>query len=254
MIRKPDAYRRYHSTKRRFLKSAIEEFFKLEFPRFFGPNMLSSIADELITIFEHNNLDIKDLKPGQILWRAVDKNTRADSDHCKFIPVVLTLVDPDDIDNLEKLGMGRKHRQKVIARIMREAYSQGALLSTRDVSLMMATQGPLISRDRIEYEKEHNVSLPHTGNLQDVGSCITHKSQIVHKYVVEKKDPVFISKETNHTLQAVDHYLKDYKRVKLLFMENKSPEFIKMATCLPIHVIKQYIDIINQDEEKRKVS
>jgi len=254
MIKKPDAYHKYHSAKKRFLTSAIEDFFKLEFPHFFGPNMISRIANELISIFERNNLDIKTLKPGQILWRAVHKDTRADSVHCKFIPVVITLVDPDDINTLEKHGMKRKHRQKVIARIMREAYSQGALLSTRDIGLMLSTTDSLISMDRMEYEKEHQISLPHTGNLQDVGSCITHKYQIVYKYVIEKKDPVIISNETNHTLQAVDHYLKDYKRVKLLFMENKSPEFIKMATALPIHVIKQYINIINQNVKEQKVS
>ncbi len=254
MIKEPDAYHKYHSAKRRFLKSAIEDFFKLEFPHFFGPNMISRIASELINIFELNNLDTKTLKPGQILWRAVHKDTRADSVHCRFIPVVLTLVDPEDINTLEKHGMKRKHRQKVIARIMREAYSQGALLSTRDIGLMLSTHDGLISTDRIAYEKEHHISLPHTGNLQDVGSCITHKYQIIYKYVIEKKDPVIISNETNHTLQAVDHYLKDYKRVKLLFMENKSLEFIKMATSLPIHVIQQYIDIINQNVKEQKVS
>jgi Protein of unknown function (DUF1670) len=254
MIKKPDAYHKYHSAKRRFLKSAIEDFFKLELPHFFGPNMISRIADELINIFERNNLDTKTLTSGQILWRAVHKDTRADSVNCRYIPVVLTLVDPDDINTLEKHGMKRKHRQKVIARIMREAYSQGALLSTRDIGLMLSNNDSLISRDRMAYEKEYHISLPHTGNLQDVGSCITHKYQIVYKYVIEKKDPVIISNETNHTIQAVDHYLKDYKRVKLLFMEKKSPEFIKMATALPIHVIQQYIDIINQNVKEQKVS
>lgn len=254
MIKKPDAYHKYHSAKRRFLKSAIEDFFKLEFPHFFGPNIIGRIAEELINIFELNNLDIKTLKPGQILWRAVNKDTRADSVHCRFVPVVLTLADQDDISTLEKHGMKRKHRQKVIARIMREAYSQGALLSTRDIGLMLSTTDSLISMDRTTYENEYHISLPHTGNLQDVGSCITHKYQIVYKYVIEKKDPVIISNETNHTLQAVDHYLKDYKRVKLLFMENKSPEYIKMATALPIHVIQQYIDIINQNVKEQRVS
>jgi hypothetical protein len=254
MIRKPDAYRRYHSAKKRFLKSAIEDFFRLEFPHFFGPNIIGRIADELVNIFELNNLDTKTLKPGQILWRAVHTDTRADSFHCRFVPVVLTLVDPEDINTLEKHGMKRKHRQKIIARIMREAYSQGALLSTRDIGLILSTPDCLISVDRIAYEKEYDVSLPHTGSIQDVGSCITHKYQIIYKYVIEKKDPIIISKETNHTLRAVDHYLKDYNRVKLLFMENKSPEFIKMATSIPIHVVQQYINIINQNVKEQKVS
>jgi hypothetical protein len=254
MIQKPDAYHKYHSAKRRFLKPAIQDFFKVEFPHFFGPNIISRIADELINIFELNNLDTKTLKPGQILWRAVHKDTRADSLHCRLIPVVLTLVDPDDINYLEKHGLRRQHRQKVIARIMSEAYRQGALLSSRDIALMLSTHDSLITTDRIAYEKEHNTSLPHTGNLQDVGSCITHKYQIIYKYVVEKKDPVCISNETNHSLKAVDHYLKDYNRVRLLLMENKSPEYIKMTTGLPIHVIKQYINIINQHVKEQKIS
>jgi hypothetical protein len=254
MIRKSLAYHKNHSAHKRFFKPAVEEFFIREFPHFFGPNMVSRIADELINIFERNSLDIKTIKPGQILWRAVHKDTRADSINCKFVPVILTIVAPEDIDTLEKTGMKREHRQKVIARIMREAYNQGALLSSRDISLMLATNDSYISTERITFEKEHNVSLPHTGNLQDMGSCITHKHQIVYKYVIEKKDPVIISKETNHTLKAVDHYLKDYNRVKLLFMENKSPEFIKMVTSIPIHVIHQYLNIINQYVKEQKAS
>lgn len=254
MIRKSKAYHKNHSANRRFFKPAIEEFFKNEFPHFFGPNIVSRIADELINIFELNSLDIKTLKPGQILWRAVDKDTRADSKNCRFVAVVLTVVAPQDIDKLEVTGVNRKHRQSVIARIMREAYDQGALLSSRDISLMLATNDSYISTERINFEKEHDVTLPHTGNLHDMGSCITHKYQIIYKYVIEKKDPMIISKETNHTLKAVDHYLKDYNRVKMLVMENKPPEFIKMVTSLPIHVIKQYLKIIEEYDQKQNAS
>ena len=253
-MRKSKAYHKNHSASRRFIKPAIEEFFKNEFPRFFWPNIISRIAEELINIFELNSADIKSLKPGQILWRAVHKDTRADSINCRFVPVILTIVAPQDIEILEVTGVNREHRQSLIARIMREAYDQGALLSTRDISLMLATNDAYISRERITYEKEHDVTLPHTGNLHDMGSCITHKYQIVYKYVVEKKDPILISKETNHTLKAVDHYLKDYKRVKILVNENKTPEFIKSVTALPIHIIEQYLNIINQYESQKKAS
>jgi hypothetical protein len=251
MIRKSKAYHKNHSASRRFFKPAIEEFFKKEFPHFFGPNMVSRIAVEPINIFELNSVDIKSLKPGQMLWRAVHKDTRADSKNCRFVPVILTIVAPQDIEKLEVTGMNREHRQSLIARVMREAYDQGALLSSRDISLMLATNDAYISRERITYEKEHDVTLPHTGNLHDMGSCITHKYQILYKYVVEKKDPVMISRETNHTLRAVDHYLKDYNRVKILVKENKTSEFIKSVTALPIHVIEQYLEIINQNESKK---
>ena len=254
MLRKPDQYHRYNSAHDRFIKPIIEDFFKKEFPSTFGPNIRSNVADELLAIFNANNRDIQTLKPGQILWNAVHKDTRADSQNRKLVPVVLTIVADEDISILEKQTKILKNRQRVIARITQEAYEQGALLSMRDISLLLATSVSTISMDRKKYETDHSCSLPHTGSLHDMGSCITHKYQIVYKYVIEKKDPCIIAKETCHTLRAVDHYLKDYDRVKLLYQDNKESEYIKAATALSVHVINQYIDIINHYVKEQNVS
>jgi hypothetical protein len=254
MLRKPDTYHKYHSAHDRFIKPIIEDFFRKEFPNTFGPNIRSTIADELIAIFNSNNREIQTIKSGQILWNAVHKDTRADSRNRKLVPVILTIVADEDISNLEKRKDISENKQRIIARITQEAYAQGALLSMRDIALLLATDDSSITRIRQKYELRNSCSLPQTGTLHDMGSCITHKYQIVFKYVVEKKDPIIIAKETNHTLRAVDHYLKDYNRVKLLFQDKKPPEYIKAATALPIHVIKQYIDIINQYVKERNAS
>ncbi len=254
MLRKPDAYHRYHSAHDRFIKPIIEDFFSKEFPNTFGPNIRSTIADELIAIFNSNNREIQTIKPGQILWNALHKDTRADSRNRRLVPVVLTIVADEDISKLEKKLSPVENRQNMIARITKEAYAQGALLSMRDIALLTTTSVENISLNRKRYEMKNSCSLPQTGTLHDMGSCITHKYQIVYKYVIEKKDPIIIAKETNHTLSAVDHYLKDYNRVKLLYQDKKQPEYIKAATALPIHVIKQYIDIINQYVKERNAS
>ena len=254
MLRQPDAYHRYHSAHDRFIKPIIEDFFSKEFPNTFGPNIRSTIADELLAIFSSNNREVQTIKPGQILWNAVHKDTRADSRNRKLVPVVLTIVADEDISNLEKKKAISENRQRIIARITQEAYEQGALLSMRDISLLLATDVTIITTARQRYELKHSCSLPQTGTLHDMGSCITHKFQIIFKYVVEKKDPTIIAKETNHTLRAVDHYLKDYNRVKLLYKDDKPPEYIKAATALPVHVINQYIDIINQYVNERNAS
>jgi len=48
-------------------------------------------------------LPLKDhLKPGQIVWNAVDIRTRADSKNPKFVPVILTLISEKDIEKLTK--------------------------------------------------------------------------------------------------------------------------------------------------------
>lgn len=238
--------KRYRSAHKRFLKPAIENFFKTEFAKSFGPNVRSFIADELIKIFQANNRDINSIKPGQVLWNAVHKDTRADSYKMKLVPVILTLVSEEDISKLEKGLKVSEHKQNVVARILKEAYSQEALLSMRDVSLLMGMSDSYATQTRKKYEEKHNVNLPHPGNLQDMGSCMTHKYQIIYKCVVEKKDPVVAAKETNHSILAVDCYLKDFNRVKTLYLDDKDKDYIHLVTKLSLDLITQYVNIINK--------
>lgn len=254
MLRKPDAYRRYHSAHQRFEKERLMDFFEKEFPGSFGPNMREVITDEILRIFYENNRDVKSIKPGQVLWNAVHKDTRPDSPKRKFVPVVLSLTCKEDVELLENGTKMSLIRQRVISRIMNEALEQGALLSTRDISLLLSSPHSCISQQRIKYEKENHSILPHTGSLQDMGTCLTHKYQIVYKYVVEKKDPMKIACETCHTQRAVDNYLKDFMRVKTLYFDGKDINYINVVTQIAHHVIKQYINIINQYVKERKIS
>lgn len=248
------ASKQYRSAHKRFLKPVIENFFKTEFPKSFGPNVRNFIADELIKIFKENNKDMNSLKPGQVLWNAIHKDTRADSRNMKLVPVILTLVSDDDISKLENGLKVSEHKQNVIARILKEAYSQEALLSMRDVSLLLAMSDSSATHTRKKYEEKHNVNLPHPGNLQDMGSCLTHKYQIIYKCVVEKKDPLMAAKETNHTIMAVDHYLKDFNRVKTLYLDDKDEDYIHLVTKLSLNLIAQYVNIINQYVKELKIA
>jgi len=246
MLLRSSASHHYKSAHKRFFKPSIERFFETELPKMFGPKLRSTIADRIIEIFDGNNIDIKTLKPGQILWNAVSVKTRADASNMKLVPVVLTIVSDDDISKLEVSTKIVEHRKNVIARITKEAFQQGALLSMRDIGLLLATEPSCISISRIAYEKKHGITLPHTGSLHDMGTTLTHKYQIVYKYVVEKKDPIVISKETNHSIKAVDRYLKDYNRVKILYHDGKDPDYIKLVTKIPVHVSNQYVEMIKQ--------
>lgn len=246
MIRKPDAVRKYHAAHDRFLKPAIINFFAREFTGHFGPIVRENIADALIDIFEQNVPQTNRIKHDQILWNALDKTTRADTSNRKYVPVILTLVTDQEINLFEKNKSIREIRKQVIARIIRQAYEQGGILSTRDISLILSTNDSLISKRRIEYEEENKTVLPHTGVLHDMGSTITHKKQIVYKHVIEKKSTNIVARETNHSQKAVDHYIRDYYRVKTLVDDNKDIDFIHIATKIAKPVISQYQDIINK--------
>ena len=249
MITKPDCVKRYSSAKERFLKPIIMNFFRNEFPKLFGPVIRAKLADELINLFEKNSPETVRLKPGQLLWNALDKNTRGDSPNRKFVPVVLSIVTPEDIEQLTKDIKPSVIAQNTIARIFNEAYSQGGILSTRDVALIALRNLSTISHLRLSYEKEHQTILPHTGALHDMGTTVTHKAAIINKVIIQKKDPATAAKETNHSQRAVDRYLKDYNRVKTVYEHNQDITFIHMATGIAKHVVKQYIDILKNENE-----
>lgn len=245
MIQTPDYVKHFNSAKVRFLKGALNNFFRREFPKLLGPILREKLIDELIHILDQT-LPLKDhLKPGQVVWNAVDIHTRPDSQNPKFVPVVLTLIDESDIEQLTSGVPMSKIRDQAIARIQKEAYAQGALLSMRDIGLLTWRYGSSISNYRLKYEKEHNVILPNTGTLQDMGSCISHKAMIIKKIVADKKDPLTVAKETKHSMLAVDRYLKDFYRVQYCVNDGKDVDFTSKATGLNKFVVKEYVNIIH---------
>lgn len=244
MITPSNNYKHYHSAKQRFLKSLIVNFFATELPKLFGPQLRDKLGDEIVKLVSRAMPEKDHVKPGQVVWVAIDKTTRPDSPNRKFVPVVLTLVDKNDIEELVKGTSKRTVAENAIARITKEAYQQGALLSMRDIGLLSWRTDSYVSIMRKAYEKRQNTTLPHTGSLQDMGTCITHKATIVRKIIAEKKDPVQVASETNHTLRAVENYLKDCRRVQTCYNHNPDIEFISQATGLTKNLIQQYIQII----------
>ena len=97
--------------------------------------------------------------------------------------------------------------RQAIGRMIQEAYSQGGILSSRDLGLLTLRDPSTVSALRLTYEKEQNCPLPHTGLLHDIGLGV-HKALILRKIILEKKDPADVARETNHSQKAVDRYSK----------------------------------------------
>jgi hypothetical protein len=251
MIPTISSVKHYSSAHDRFLKPAIVNFFEREFCGMFGPVVRENIANALIDLFNSLCPESSRLKPGQIVWNALDKRTRADSENRRYKPVILSLVTDNEVSMFETGSSVSMIRKNVMARMIREAYQQGAVLSTRDLSLLLVSHAAHLSQLRIEYEEEHQTILPHTGVIHDMGTTITHKRIIIYKHVVEKKDPSIVARETNHSQPAVDKYLKDFNRVKTLVNDKKDIDFIHHTTNMSRQVIKQYLQIINNYVKER---
>ena len=136
MIKPSFAYKRYHSAQQRFFKQVLDNFFSQTLKAHFGPVIREKLIEELILLLEQYSPEAKKIKPGQILWTALDKNTRGDSPNRKFVPVILTIISEEDIKELAKGKPMSRITKKAIVRMYKEAYIQGGILSSRDVSLL----------------------------------------------------------------------------------------------------------------------
>ena len=247
MIKRPDSYNRYHSAQDRFMKSAFANFFAREFPKLFGPVMREKLAEELLDLVANLYPESHRLQPGQMLWNALDKTTRATSIRRNYVPVVLSMITSKDIEQLAHGTPMTQIALTAIARLIQEAYSQGGILSNRDIGLLTLIDPSIISSMRIAYEKENNCHLPQTGLLHDIGSGTSHKAIIIRKVILEKKDSADVARETNHSQKAVDRYLNDYHRVKTVYDHNPDIDYIHLVTGLSKHLVKQYVEIIHHD-------
>lgn len=249
MIAPPQSQKHFGSARKRFLQSSIEAFFDKECPKIFGPVIREKLSERIVDLV-NQQLPAKDyLRPGQCVWNAVSISTRPDSPDCRLVPIILTLVDPSDIEQLARgVSMPVIARQS-IARMCREAFEQKALLSMRDIGLLVWRTNATISVKRKEWEAEQQSSLPHVGTIQDFGTCISHKALIVRKVVYEGKDPRRAADETKHSQRAVDRYLKDFHRVRTCYQHIPDIEFITRTTGLSKYLVNQYITIIKENEE-----
>jgi hypothetical protein len=249
MISQPQAQKHYGSARKRFLQSSIESFLDQEFPRTFGPVIRQKMAEKIVDLV-NQQLPPKDfLRPGQCVWNAVSITTRPDNPKCRLVPVILTLVDSSDVEQLARGTRMSVIAGQSIARICREAFEQGALLSMRDIGLLVWRSIANISPIRKKWEADQKTILPHVGTIQDFGTCISHKTSIIRKVVYEGKDPRRTADETKHSQRAVDRYLKDFHRVRICYEHNPDIAFVTRTTGLSKHLVHQYVSIIKENEK-----
>lgn len=242
--------KRYSPAKRRFLSPLIARFFEREVSSV-GPEMSRMFAEKIVKLLEAVCPELEQVKPGQFVWMALNKDTRAGSKNEQLNPVVLTLINEAEASELAGGTKINDVRKTAVARMCNEAYQQGAILSTRDLAMMFHTSDSNMTIIRKSVEEELGECLPHTGVLHDMGSCITHKVQIVRKAICEQMDPADVARATHHSQRSVDQYLKAFHKVQTLVEYEKDPKFISTVTGMTRRLVKEYLKIIEdiQDHE-----
>lgn len=207
------------------------------------------LIDSLLEIIDSYGKDRQKIQPYQLVWPAVAKDdfpgygkTMADT---KYVPVVLTLWTPDE---LEKLANGHYPKSLMpdrIARWHQQAFEQGAVLSSVDTSLILNHTPSYSSQLRRQWEHDHKQTLPSRGSYHDLGCTVSHKQQII-EYHLQGLMPSEIARKTDHDPMSVDRYIRDYERTVPLLNEGQSITKIAFYTRLSEALIKEYHKIFEK--------
>ena len=171
-------------------------------------NALIDIVKEVYFPFL-NEKSIENIRPGQIVVQAIDLNEPAGKPikECKFKSVILTIDNgQSDLDIRLNNGIPALRREQ-IKRVTREAFKQRTLLTVEDLAYKILSAGyRTITRD-LSILREDGENIPLRSTQKDIGRTTTHKEQVV-KLWLEGNEPAYISKATNHSIDAVSRYLQ----------------------------------------------
>ena len=187
---------------------------------------------------EHANVQ---LASGEVAYEAVAADEPAGK-HIRLtrkVTLRLKLLDFNtDFEALADFGLAglRRHR---LARLTRQAYDQGALLSYEDLAMLLTTSPSTVRRDVYHLRKQGQFILTR-GMKHDMGPGLSHKTLICDLYF---KGYTFteIEKQTNHSETSVKRYLADFIQVASLKRQGFTPSQIRRIARKSQRLVREYL-------------
>lgn len=160
--------------------------------------------------------------PGQILVHAVAIEEPAGKPlkNCRMVEVRLTLRADGDLQLRRSQGLATLNRT-LVARLCREAFEQGAVLSLEDLADLLRLSVATVKRYKLALAQA-GMPVKTRGDVADMGPALTHRDRIV-KLFLQGYSETEVAQRTNHTLGCVEEYLADFLRIGLLAQDGYSP-------------------------------
>ena len=158
------------------------------------------------------------------------------------VSVILTINDDkEDLPIKKEQGIIalRQHR---LSRISNEAFIQGGLLTVEDIANRIFCCGErTIIRD-LKDLREQGIFVPLRSTIKDMGRTLSHRSLIVKEWV-KGSEYTDISRKTNHSVKAINNYVRKFKQVVALMNDGYDVHTIAFLTKISKHLAEEYIDI-----------
>lgn len=189
---------------------------------------------------EHTNIS---LSSGEVAYEAVAAH-EPPGKHIRLaqkITVRLRLIDFNtDLEALANFGLAglRRHR---VARLTKQAYDQGALLSYEDLAMLLTTSPATVKRDAY-FLRQQGKFIMTRGLKQDMGPGLSHKTIICDLYF---KGYTFseIEFQTNHSETSVQRYLADFIQIASLYQQNFSIQQIRLIARKSERLVREHVQL-----------
>lgn len=218
-----------------------------------GPVIARAIVADILATLEPGYPER--LPPKTVVWLVVRREwqgRRKSLTVTDLVPVQLLLVSPAEVELLmqPELRRGLKARRAFNrARFVRwcyEAYAQGGLLTLLDLSLLSGMSEHYAGELLREYEADQGKIVPTRGTLHDIGPSVTDKAEVIRRWL-RHESAAQIARALDHSQEAVDRYLADFQKVRLL-AQKFPPSELPTLTGLSASVVQQYLDLLHQYE------
>jgi len=251
MIWHQDNYReaQYRPQAAKTLRQTLIRFIHREFPRLGGPWVVELFVDKLLELVDTYRIARERLKPGQTVWQAVAVDERPacrkPMTETRQVPVVITIADQEEIEDLRSRVKRREILQRGLVRAANDAYAQGGVLTVTDLALLFNHSASWISELIRDYEVDTGEVVPRRGNIHDMGRTVTHKWIICRKAYLEGKLTPTIARETFHSPEAVDNYILSLARVRFATVQQGMTEQeAAFALQQPLYLVEEYVEMI----------
>jgi hypothetical protein len=249
----------YRAATKRTFKQAIIFLLEHEYKLLGSHRVLEMIADDIAELHAEFYRDANQVPPGHLVWhgtcdvgRKQPHGQRAEDE--PTVTAVLPLITDDDISEAARgcpkdktpHKWSRERDMRRIVRLVKAGLNNPdgrMLLSQADLSLLVNRSISIVRRCIYDHFEKTGELLPIKGYVLDRGSKPTHKGIIVQFYE-QGMAPPDIARATNHGLDAVDHYLKDYERVKVLVGKGLTLPEISQAIGRGLPTVKQYYKLV----------
>jgi hypothetical protein len=250
---KEDWYRKaYGPSAAKTYETSLFNLITTEFGYIGGPDIVKLFAQKIMKLNDKYYLHGDFIRPGQMRWvvlKAGQKYSKSKKlRDMQLIPVTLTMINPEDIEDRVNHVKKKELLEKLIVRLCKETKEQGGVITETDQSILLRLSGTSISNYITNYEKRTNEVVPRAGTEMDIGKSLTHKRLAYHNY--KKKIPTSENARLiDHTTESTDRYIKDGTRVEKLYLSGYSEWEISFFTGIPGYIVREYIDIISSYEK-----